>query len=364
MELLSFLMHCSYFEFDGSFYHQKNGTPMGSPASVVIANLTMEHLEEQALATVSAPRLYRRFIDDIFCVIKEENIREFLDALNAVNSHIQFTLEKCSDNALPFLDVLVTVEDDGSLSTSVYRKPTHSGRYINCRSSHHPGNKSGLAKCLFSRAFRLSSSQLAAKVECNKVKRDLIRNGYTPRWVQRMYLSARDKHFDLVSNTVPQRPQATGFTFLPYIPVVSEQVGRVLDQAGVRVVFKPTRLLRDSLRARSSGDPLDKCNVVYKIPCDSCDVSYVGQTSRCLRTRLKEHSYNVKCKSHASPLVEHQNLTGHKFDIDKTVILASEPRFYRRIFRESWEIRKGSALSNRNVGQTVVPNQFLPFLTH
>jgi len=30
-------------------------------------------------------------------------------------------------------------------------------------------------------------------------------------------------------------------------------------------------------------------NVVYKIECKDCDASYVGQTSRMLKTRIKEH---------------------------------------------------------------------------
>ncbi|CAN0028770.1 unnamed protein product [Heterosigma akashiwo] len=34
-------------------------------------------------------------------------------------------------------------------------------------------------------------------------------------------------------------------------------------------------------------------NVVYKISCKQCEVSYVGQTKRTLATRVKEHSQSV-----------------------------------------------------------------------
>ena len=37
---------------------------------------------------------------------------------------------------MPFLDILVTPGRDGSLSTSVYRKPTHSDLYLQWESHH------------------------------------------------------------------------------------------------------------------------------------------------------------------------------------------------------------------------------------
>jgi len=34
-------------------------------------------------------------------------------------------------------------------------------------------------------------------------------------------------------------------------------------------------------------------NVVYKIDCKDCDGSYVGQTGKCLKTRLSEHRNHI-----------------------------------------------------------------------
>lgn len=33
---------------------------------------------------------------------------------------------------------------------------------------------------------------------------------------------------------------------------------------------------------------LNRCNVVYKVNCNNCEASYVGQTSRQLDTRISE----------------------------------------------------------------------------
>ena len=52
------------------------------------------------------------------------------------------------NNSIAFLDVLVIKNNNETLSTSVYRKPTHTDRYLNYCSNHHPRIKNGIIKCL------------------------------------------------------------------------------------------------------------------------------------------------------------------------------------------------------------------------
>ena len=53
-----------------------------------------------------------------------------LSHLNGIEPSIQFTLETKSEWKLPFLDVLLQCDLDGSILTTVYRKPTHTDRYL------------------------------------------------------------------------------------------------------------------------------------------------------------------------------------------------------------------------------------------
>ena len=43
----------TYFHYNGKHYKQLHGTAMGSPVSVVVAEIFMQNIEEQALATYS-----------------------------------------------------------------------------------------------------------------------------------------------------------------------------------------------------------------------------------------------------------------------------------------------------------------------
>ena len=61
----------------------------------------------------------------------------------------------------------------------------------------------------------------------------------------------------------------------------------------------------------------------------------MGETSRLLETRVKEH-----LSRNSSAVHEHCKLTGHSVDSSKTKVLATERNtFKRRIIREAIEIR-------------------------
>ena len=50
-DLLDFVLRSTYFRYNGAIYEQKEGAHMGSPVSVIVANLYMEFYEERAIAT-------------------------------------------------------------------------------------------------------------------------------------------------------------------------------------------------------------------------------------------------------------------------------------------------------------------------
>ena len=111
---------------------------MGSPISPIVANLFMEDLEIRAVATTPCPpTLWKRYVDDTFTIIKRSHRDAFLEHTNSIDQNIQFTCEDSrEDGSIPFLDMLIIPEEDGRLSTIVYRKPTHTDLYLHWDSHH------------------------------------------------------------------------------------------------------------------------------------------------------------------------------------------------------------------------------------
>ena len=99
-----------------------HGTAMGSQVSVVIANLVMEDVEERALAIFhSPPRFWKRYVGNTCTALPRDMVKSFHSHLNSIGPCIQFTVEEESeDRILPFLDVKLCREPDGTVITSVY----------------------------------------------------------------------------------------------------------------------------------------------------------------------------------------------------------------------------------------------------
>ena len=100
---------------------------MGSTIKPIVANLNMEDFENKTINIAECPpRISKRFVDDTFVVIEAEKKQGFLEHTNKVDPHTHFTTEDArTDGSIPFLDTIVMPQPDGSLLTSVYRKPTH-----------------------------------------------------------------------------------------------------------------------------------------------------------------------------------------------------------------------------------------------
>ena len=78
---------------------------MGSPVSVVVAEIVMQHVEERALATCRQTiPLWLRYVDDTFTTVHKHEIDAFNDHLNERNADIQFTKEIGENGKLPVID--------------------------------------------------------------------------------------------------------------------------------------------------------------------------------------------------------------------------------------------------------------------
>ena len=75
------------------------------------------------------------YMDGTFEVLRQSitNIAhvDFAAGLSEVDSYLFFTFEIEENSRLPFLNILLMKEPDGSLSSTVYRKDSNIGQTIN-----------------------------------------------------------------------------------------------------------------------------------------------------------------------------------------------------------------------------------------
>jgi len=100
------------------------------------------------------------------------------DHLSNIEPTIQFTIERGTNQEIAFLDVSVCGQDNGQLANKVYRKPTHTERYLAFKSHHPFAHKKAVVKSLTNRASNIPTTSDYRAKELKQVTSALLANGY------------------------------------------------------------------------------------------------------------------------------------------------------------------------------------------
>ena len=213
---LQICLEATYLTFRKKNFKQIFGTAMGSPVSVVVANLVMEDVETRAIETFAhPPRLWLFYVDDTFVIIEKKFLNVFFDHINNLEPSIKFTMETENDDQLPFLDTLIQRSKNGELSSSIFLKPTHTDGYLNFRSDHPLQHKRAVFDTLMHRAVTLPSHKLENRKEIKYIKTALKKNLYPSR-----ILCSRKK----TKAEITDSPRSNkGYVIIPYFPGLSEK---------------------------------------------------------------------------------------------------------------------------------------------
>jgi len=122
------LVNQNYFRFQDTIYIQNEGLAMGTPASSILSEVYLQHMENTTIhELLKKHRIegYFRYIDDILIVYNDDNtnIYNVLEDFNNLAPKLKFTLEEEQKNQINFLDITIKKNQKG-LSFEVYRKPT------------------------------------------------------------------------------------------------------------------------------------------------------------------------------------------------------------------------------------------------
>lgn len=117
-----------------------------------------------------------RYIDDVFFTWNDskEKLEELLKKLN--DRHRNIKLDYKIGQNLPFLDVLF-INNDGTLSTSVYHKPAAEPYVVPFASDHPRHMFRNIIQAALIRAIRYSTTFEAFNIERRNIRLMLLYNG-------------------------------------------------------------------------------------------------------------------------------------------------------------------------------------------
>ena len=305
----------------------------------------MEYLEQKALSTAPNPsRFWCRFVDDTFFIHKEVNKQGFLQHINSVDPAIKFTVEDNKEDAsIPFLDTIVKPEANGTLCITVYRKPTHTDQYLQWDSHHHLSAKFSVIHILSHRASTVCSNPELPQQEKDHLRKALTKCKY-PKWalnkvekrLNRSTREVRDGGSNQAAQPVTNEVKNKGHIVIPYTQGLCESIKKICDRYGIQTHFKGGRTIKNLLISPKDKDPMVNQSVAtcwFQCGDLGCDEEYIGETSRTLGERYKEH---LKAPS---VIHHHSSQTGHPTNHINFQIIVREGHHLARNIKESIYIR-------------------------
>ena len=214
MDLLKLCLESTFFQYNGRHYKQLHGTAVGSPVSVVVAEIVMQHIEKRALATYDQTlHFWFRYVDDTITILQTDEIDVFHGHLNRQNSDIQFTRELEDNGKIPFLDCLVS-RDDTRLRTTVYRKPTHIDRLLGQSPYNPTSHRATTVRTLTRRAQIICDSTDSLRDANEHLRQIFHKNDCSDEFIDTNKYK-HDKQNDVGANTETKNELTT--VSLPYI---------------------------------------------------------------------------------------------------------------------------------------------------
>lgn len=368
-EFLKLTVLNSYFIFNNSLFKQIDGLSMGNPISPALANVFLCHMEERIFNSCPnhfKPLFYKRYLDDTFVIFKDESsANNFLEFVNSIHPNLEFTIEKESNNVLPFLDVNVTREQN-CFNTSVYRKPTFTGLCNSYFSFCPTVFKLNAIKTLIFRAYHISSNFTFFHNEIVYLKQLFSNNGYPSKIVDVFVKKFLNKIYSSATKTHTVSKQSIYIPLLylgppsvNFVKYLSQQLCKFYPQISFHFAMKNSHTIDKYFKFKDKI-PTDLCsNVIYEFRCALCNECYIGSTSKQYKIRVYQHlgksprtNRPVSTLLHSSPR-EHCFNNSHPFNSDNFKIIDSAvDSFDLRILESIYIFKNKPTL---NIDQSAVP---------
>ena len=184
MQLLTLVMKVNVFTFGNTWWTQLIGTAMGTPCACIYATIFYSWFERTYLLPKYHHHLllYKRQIDDIFGVSTPSRhskltYKDFTNDLNKVSN-----LNWKSSNLLSsvnFLDLTITLQDNGTITTKTYQKKENLFLYIPPQSAHPPGMIKSLIYNLLRTYFIQNTTTSDFQHTVQRFYKRLLDRGYT-----------------------------------------------------------------------------------------------------------------------------------------------------------------------------------------
>lgn len=194
LDALQIIMDNNVFEFGSEHFKQRMGTAMGTPVACIYATMYYGlHERKLLLEKYKDDVIFRKpFIDDMFRIWT--GTAERFEAFKRDLPFGQLQWDATSlKKSVDFLDLTITIEDDGKISTKTFQKAMNLHLYIPATSAHRTGMIKGIINSLIHRFYKQNSMRKDFIYVTTLLYQCLIARGWDKQWMKHLIMVAVDR---------------------------------------------------------------------------------------------------------------------------------------------------------------------------
>ena len=242
---------------------------------------------------------------------------------------LKFTYELEYNDTLPFLDILL-IRNINKLEFKAYHKPTCTNDHIHFFSHHNNNTKRGIIIGLYLRALRICSSKFT------HIENYFLNLQYPKSFIHFAKSKALKIHNKNQSQTNVYTISDKTSSPHRYITLPnnssSHNITNNLNKLNIKTTSLPSKTIRELVHSSPQRNVFSDAGV-YCIPCKDCKLKYIGEISRNLHVRLKEHKRDMWIGNSKNALFLHISQHNHNFDFNSAkMVTYIHNKNLRRIF--------------------------------
>jgi hypothetical protein len=298
----------NYFTFQEQIYQPDKGIAMGSHISGIIAEIFLQHVEHTHIKPLLDSKhlmFYSRYVDSILIIYEALHTKPdaIVQHTNSIQDCLQLKPTPESNSRISSLDLSI-IRKPCHLEIDIYRKPTTTNTTISFLSNHPNEHTLAAYRYYIQRMLNLPLNKKRQHREWQTIFRIEQNNKFPTTLLQKLkhQVQHKIKHTTPLTNTDNKTKWAT-FTFIsPHIC----RITNIFKHSNVKVAFRCHNTIAQLTKPPNDRNmpPHNKWGI-YQLTRNSCNLSYVGQTSRSLKIRFQEHIRYIRNNNPQSTYAQH-----------------------------------------------------------
>jgi hypothetical protein len=301
---------------------------MGSPISGTAAEIFLQHIENTYIKHLVDTKniiCYTRYVDNILIIYNTRyiNANTIHEYINQIHTNLQLNSTQKYNGHVNFLDLLI-IRSTFNLEKDIHRKPTTTNTAINYTSNHPTEHQIPAYRYHITRMQSLPLTTERQQPEWKKIKSIAQSNNFPDTIITELKSQLQQKTHQTHDNEENKNKKWAVFTY--YSPRI-RKLTNLFKHTDIGIAFRSTNSIQQLTKPKTPNHTQEhNRSGIYKLTCNTCKLSYIGQTSRKLKQRYQEHIRYIGNNDPQSAYVQHILKNQHKYGpfTDTMTLLKSE----------------------------------------